>query len=279
MLPPVLGDPVTLGQVTFGETDAFGVQWVLSKLGGWSDGVESTGEGTQRAGADGLWLSPANLAGRVLTVEGALFASDWYDAEDALARLRASIPLSLLGTLRVGGNVGQEVMVRQEGALLVEGYGAERRFSFSLIAPDPRRYSVDEVSVSTGLPSTEGGLSLPISLPVSIDATLLSGSLTVANEGDLPTPPRFTLTGPVPAGARITLAGSGASLLVPDAVASGRSLVIDAGEQSAVLDGVAARRVVGTWFSLPPGESTVLFSAPVYNAGSLLTLTYRSAWR
>jgi hypothetical protein len=271
---------VTLGDITLGQTDDFGVEWILSSLTGWDAGP-STGGVEQRASAHGGWLDTAYLAPRSVAVEGSLIANTWDDAEAALDRLYAAIPLNAPGWLYVNGGARTlQALVRQDGDPLVERSGGWARFSLAFVAPDPRRYSNTETTASTGLPQTSGGLSLPFSLPVSIGATTTAGVLTVTNEGNMAAPWTATLTGPVPAGATITHRGLSKTLRFPHAVDAGRTLAVAYdGSLSALLDGTAGRVVTGSPFFLEPGANEIAFAAPSYDAASLLSLTFRSAWK
>lgn len=280
--------PVTLGAVTFGEVDSFGVEWILSRFDGWTDGLASTGQATQRSAADGAWVGQAYYGPRTLTLEGTGIASTWDAAEAAKGRLLESVPLNVLAPLTVATGTPRQAFVRQAEQPLVSILGGALTFSLSLIAPDPLLYSTAVETVSTRLPQTIGGVSLPISLPISIGATVTAGTLTVTNVGNADTWPTFRIDGPCPAGATITLAATGATLTVPSEIPAGRFLLIETNpsRRGAWMDGTAARVVVGTWFTFPgvsddnpTGTSTVAFGAPSYDAGALLTSTYRAAYK
>jgi hypothetical protein len=271
---------VSIGAITFGATDDYGVEWILESLKGWDDPPASTGGTQQRAADHGLWTSTAYYSGRTIEVEGSLLASSWAGASEALDRLWGAIPISALDWLYVAeGARTLCAKVRQDSDPLVERNTGWAKFSLSLIAPDPRRYDVNETTASTGLPTTTGGLALPLTLPLTIGATTTAGVLTVTNAGNMATRPTFTVDGPVPAGASITHRSSGKTLRIPDGVPSGRTLTIDTDKRTALLDGTAARVVTGTWFEYDPGSNDVAFSAPSYNSTALLTSVSRSAWR
>lgn len=269
----------TLGGVTLGRVDAFGVLWILEDLVGW-DTVGTTGQTEQRAADHGGWINPAYYTARLIEITGSLIANDEESATAALSRLSTAIPLSTLDTFTVDeGFRSLQAAVRQEGDPIFASSRGKARFSLSLTAPDPRRYGTVLISASTGLPITTGGLSLPITLPVSIGATVSSGVLSVTNDGDFPTAPVFKITGPCPPGATITLVSTGATLRFAEAIPAGRQLVIDTATQTALLDGIAPRTVTGTWFSYPPGPNDVAFSASSFDPDALLTSEHRAAWR
>lgn len=270
-------DPVTLGDITFGQVDGFGVEWILSTFGGWTDSAPSTGGSQQRAADHGAWIDGAYYGARVLTMEGYAVAGSWDAAEAAGNRLLGAVPLSMLEPLVVGTSIPRQVLVRQEGQPLVEVVNHWARFSLSLLAPDPRRYSVAVTTVETGLPTTTGGLSLPLSLPLSIGATVASGVLTATNSGNMATRPTLTVYGPV-GPFSITHRGTGQVLRFHESIPAGRRLVLDTDRRRALLDGTAGRRVTGSWFEYAPGDNEVAFAAD-YNEDARLVSEHRSAWR
>lgn len=270
-----------LGDLVLGATDEHGVEWLLEGLSGW-DAVGSTGSVEQRASDHGGWLSPAFYAPRLVEVSGSLLAASWDAASRALDRLWQAVPLSTLDTLYVAETERTlTALVRQEGDPLTERRGGWARFSLSLIAPDPRRYAVDVTTVETGLGSTAGGLSLPVTLPLSIAADTTSGVLVAVNGGNMGTRPTLTVHGPVDPFTITHRGGEGVSrtLRYHEAVPAGRFLVIDTDKRTALLDGTTTRRLTGTWFEYEPGDNEVVFSATSYSSTARLVSEHRNAWR
>lgn len=261
-----------------GAVDQFGVRWLLEKVIGWDGSPGSTSETQQRSADHGSWASLAHLAQRVIQVEGS-FSADWTTANAAKDRLLAAVPVSDLAPLvLVGAGAPMTTMVRQEGEFNVEGNQATTRFSFSLLAPDPRKYGVEASAVETGLPSSSGGLSLPLSLPLSVGGAATSGVLTVVNEGNIASPVMLTVSGPCPP-FEITRRGSGETLRFPDSLAAGRTVVIDGDRRRALLDGTVLTLLTGSWFDLEPGVNEIAFSAASYNPSARARSESRSAWR
>lgn len=279
-MPGVDYATLTIGDVTMSGVDEFGVEWTLTGLDGWWDGWVGQVGSAPRQGAHGSWPAPVWAGPRVVQVEGALRARSWDDASLAWDRLVASIPFSALSPMAVAirGVPAQMAQVRQAGRPAASRFESGIDFSLSFEAPDPRRYSVDEQVVSTGLPITTGGRSLPISLPLSIGATVASGRLQVLNAGNEAAPVVLEVMGPVSAGATVTNLSTGQRLAVPEAVPSGQTLVIDSVSHTARIDG-SSRTVTGTWFDLAPGVNEVAFGAPSYDPAAQLTIRYRHAWR
>lgn len=256
-----------------------GVWQELEPIDGWDSPAAVTERTEQRNADHGAWVKPGYYEARTLELKGMLIGQDWAGLMAAWATLRAQVPSFDPVTLVVAqkGAPLLQTSVIQGGEALLNQNAAEWEFSFSLIAADPRRYAIDVTTAATGLPVTTGGLSLPISLPLSIGATTTSGLISVTNAGDMPTRPTLTITGPCPP-CSITHS-SGRRLSIPDAVPAGRSLVLDVDSRTAVLDGTASRVVTGTWFDLDPGVNTIQFSATTYDSSALLSVSFRSAWR
>ena len=270
----------TLGDVTFGVVNDDGVRVHLAAVKGWYDGAGSTGAVEPRVNDDGGWPSPSFMAPRGVEFLLRLRGSSWVHLNATIERIVGAIPLRTLEPLTVYDNGTVRVAwVRQEGDPVVVRRGVGADISLSLIAPDPRKYDTAVQSASTGLPQTTGGMSLPLSLPLTIGATVSSGVLVANNAGNVATRPTLKLYGPTPADTRITHRGTGQTLRIPEAVDAGRFLLLDVDNRRALLDGTALRRVTGAWFDYAPGDNEVALSASTYNPDALLVSEHRSAWR
>jgi hypothetical protein len=255
-----------------------GQQVNLGKLEGWWDAAPSTGATTQKVNEHGAFLGPGYYGARVIQAEARIDGWAPGDSLAVAAAIQACLDVDTLRPLAVTDELGTRYAdVRQEGDPIVVRQGNRVVLSLSMVAPDSRKYSGAQ-SASTGLPVSSGGFSLPVVLPVTIGGTSLPGSVVLVNNGDVDSNPTFTVTGPVPAGATIADL-SGRALRIAEAVPAGRSLVIDTKSRTALLDGVANRTVTGSWPVLRPGSNTFVFNASAYDAGALLTVSYRSAWR
>lgn len=268
----------TIGDLLFGGIDPFGTRVYLVDIKGWhSSGT--TGSVQQRAADDGGWLTPAYLTPRPVELVLRLRGRDFPSIGSSLDRIINSVPVKALADLNVFDHAQQLVAaVRQNGDILVDRKAAAATVSIPLIAPDHRRYSPVLEVASTGLPTSSGGLSLPVRLPVSLGATSTTGRVLILNSGNESTPPIFTVHGPCPP-CTITQLGTGRQLQVPDAIPAGHFLTIDVDKHTALLDGTASRVVTGTWFMLPPGESQVAFTGGPYDPGANLQVAWRSASR
>lgn len=270
----------TLGSlsVPHDHVDSMGVQWGVDYIDG-LDGLGDTGSVEQFPADIGGWMTPAFHTPRELEIIGWLVSPHWAFTSTAVNQLKAALPISTLTDLVVSvpGEADRLYRVRQSGKPLFKREGRFCNYSLSVVAPDPRGYSVDEVVTSTGLPTSTGGLTTPFTLPTPIDAVVTSGVLTVINEGDMPTSPVLRVNGPCPP---FTLRhNSGRTLSYPRPVDAGRYIELDTSNRTALEDGTAARYVAGSWFDYAPGTNTVTFAASSFDAGALLTSTHRHAWK
>nr|WP_238355934.1 phage tail domain-containing protein [Kribbella sandramycini] len=153
-------------------------------------------------------------------------------------------------------------------------------FSIGLVAPDPLTYSATQHVESAGLPVTTGGLSVPFTVPFSVNAVTVSGVVAVDNVGKAAVAPRVIFYGPVER-PKITHLGTGESLQLNMDLASGEWLDLDLDRHTAMLNGVSSRRgyVSGQWFELAPGNNLLAFNSPTYSAGAEAQIVWRDAWK
>ncbi|MFD8577403.1 hypothetical protein ACFV1H_18970 [Streptomyces virginiae] len=274
--------PVTLGSLPLSVVDDAEVTWLNTDLKGWSSpGLRA--EFQPRQADHGAWASPVYLDSRPITITGMIAAPTTTARDAAIEQLIAAA--SLTDTiLTVEDSVPKRATVRRSGEVLVEllgPYGAT--YSLLVTAPDPRRYSTVLQSQTTGLPSVTGGLTLPITLPISFSTTSTGGAFTLVNEGTIATRPTFTVTGPA-ANFVISCTSPGGAvtqLTYSDSIGVGDTLVIDTDAHTVMLNGTVSRRryLSGTWPEILPASSlSVQWSALAYDAAAMLTGTCRSAW-
>ncbi|MFD5675622.1 phage distal tail protein [Streptomyces sp. NPDC127040] len=276
------GRRVDLGPLSLGTVDDAGTAWHLQELEGW-DSAEVRSEHSLRESDHGGWASPVYLGIRPISIGGKVEAADLSALDAAVEQLLAAVALTDT-TLVVYEGIPKQVTVRRSGKPLVRLL-TDRVAEYSLMvtAADPRRYSTTLQTQSTALPSTTGGLTEPVTLPILISTTTVAGSITLVNEGTIATRPTFTVEGPV-TNPTITVQypdGTVRALLYSSALEAGDQLVIDTDLHSAVLNGTTSRRLYlsGQWAEIPPGTSVeVGWYADTYDAAALLTGTVRSAW-
>lgn len=247
------------------------------------------GEPRDRAGAHGQLPPRQLLSGRLLRWAVNVLGDDGDEVEELLAALASALApvtpeegtLDLLIRL-VGGRtyLARGVVTRTAGD---DSYLPQltplRDVEFT--ATDPRFYSAEEHQAEAPAPETSGGLGFPHGFPHAF-GTATSGALALANEGNFWTPPVVTieagaggLTNPT-----YTLGETGEVMRIAIALAEGESLTIDHDARTVLLGGTASRstavdRSVSSWFELPPGDSTLDFTA---SGEGTLTVAWRDAW-
>jgi hypothetical protein len=274
------GRMANLGTLPLGQVDDQGVAWFLQKLDGW-DSAEVRSESQLREADHGAWASPVYLGERPITLSGTLVAPDLATLDGAADRLRA---LPLTGAvLTVMETEPKRAVVRRSGRTLIE-YQTDTAATYSVLvtAEDPRLYATTETVTPLRLPSIAGGMTLPVTFPLTIDATVIAGDTVVVNDGSIETLPQIRIDGPVsqPLVSVTGPDGTSTSLLYGGDIAAGDWLDLDCDAHTAYYNGTASRRslVTGAWPSLPPGASNLAFRAGAYSAAATLTVTYRSAW-
>lgn len=271
-----------LGSIPLGETDADGNDWILYDIEGWLAPASSSGTVTPRTARNGGWRSKAFYAPKGLTLRGTVVSAA-PNVGDIVDRLVDAIPLDIPQALTVFGVNYEDrlTFVRQEGEpdiAIVSPY--EASFSIGLVAPDPLKYGSIEQVAATNLPSSVGGLTVPFSVPFSINSVTVSGSAQVDNSGNAVTYPRVIIYGPVD-DARLTNVATGETLFTNLDIAAGEYLDLDFANHTAYLNGTASRRgnVSGTWFSLAPGTNFIAFNSPTYSAAASAQIIWRDAWK
>jgi hypothetical protein len=278
---------VSLGDIMFGAVDADGVAWRVQAedgLQGW-DSPEIRAELTQRVGDHGSWADPVLLGERPITLAGLIDAPDPARLDDAMERLRDAVSLTPT-PLIVYETTPKRALVRRSAKLLLTYItDTQAKFSALVTAEDPRRYEVDEQTGSTGLPSTTGGLTFPVTFPVAFSAVTVAGEIRADNVGGFETRPVLVIDGPVVAPSVIAQYpdGSVRQLAYSQTLATGDQLVIDTDAHTVRLNGDVSRRrylaAPAGWPAIPAkGSLLIQFRASTYNANSMLTARWRSAW-
>ncbi|MFG3709219.1 hypothetical protein ACGF7U_31435 [Micromonospora sp. NPDC047670] len=244
-------------------------------------------QGGARAWSDGSW-SGAEWAEQVTVpmrlVVMAAGAADYVQLMSHL--LAAFAPSSVDVDLRfVMG--GTEYLMRGRPRLVdpesrhVDGHVYVQA---AFVATDPTVYSGVEQTVTLELPSTVGGLTVPMTLPATVPATVTSGRALIANAGTKPTGLRLRIDGPVvePRVSLLTPAGT-AIVRVWLTLEAGQWLDVDTAARTVYANGTASRRGLTTaegagWPVLPSGIHEVAFNAALYNTDARASVTWRDAW-
>lgn len=256
---------------------------VFEELKGWWKPPPSTGSVTQRDYQDGGWADTAYHFPRVLVLKGSLIGDDPLAVRDAFEEFVGGLSINELFPLVVeeGGTV-RHAMVRRELDAHVSWHGGGvASFDLQFVAPDWRRFSGDGSgpthSQTVHLPIAQGGRVRPYTLPSTINAVRISGSVDITNQGTAPAHVVATFEGPV----------SSPSVRMPDGqwmtfaldVLEGQALVVDFTARTILLNGVSRRGTArGQWLVFGPGINSLTFDAASYTPNARMTVDWYDAW-
>jgi tail protein len=245
------------------------------------------------AWADGGWSGhewadmvtvPINVL--VKTEDGSRGTPAWLALQQALAAAFAPSHVDLPLTFTVSDDAadsyviyGRPRLVEPLAETAFRGWALARA---AFRALDPLVYSGTEHEEVLVLPLVAGGLEVPFTVPFTIGASVISGTVLLTNSGTASTGLVLQIAGPVTQ-PRVTLQapdGSTKTLRYLDSLGSGEVLTLDTRARTAYLGGGVSRRgrIAGDWFLLEPGTSELTFGAATYDGASTLTVTWRSAY-
>ncbi len=195
-------------------TEPFQVEWRSNLWGGTDAAVAMTGldgwlnwqlrgSNADRPGRHGSFPGLKRLTERTVEVE----LTSMSDDAALLSAIRTATvpeedPVEEPLVIWAGTTEPQRVMARLERRAIPTDYDwsvGHHRCTLQWVATDPRRYSLAEyTSPMIGLVSPGiGGLSFPMSFPLSFGTPGTPGVLTVTNAGEAVTWPTYVITGPV----------------------------------------------------------------------------------
>lgn len=273
-----------IGALNLNGVDEFGVQWVTDKDGvkGWG-APQGTLEVVQKTRQSGGWAGLSYPKPRPMTVSGTAVAPSVELASDALDRLNDACSLddTLLTVVESGRS--RWCTVRRDGEV-IPAWLSEVAFTWSVqfVALDPRKFA-DQLTATTVLPSSSGGLVYPHVYPYEIDAVTVSGQVSLENVGNIAGPVTLRIDGPC-TGPVITHVGSGLALVFASSLVlgAGEWLTVDMEARSVMANDQASRSgyvVSRGWSQFTPGMNTWAFTAASYDPASRLTVTATPAWK
>lgn len=262
-----------------------GTPYTLVDFNPWTRSARSD-QTAARAWADGSW-SGAQFAEAVtvpMTIHTkAASVAEWNSLHEQL--LAAFGPASTDVELRwkLPGMAerlmfGRPQMVEPDVHLVRRGRSVA---TAAFVGLDPKTYSGDLHSVALGLPSVSGGLLVPVTAPLTVDAVVTAGRVSLLNVGTAPVGLTLRIDGPVSQPRVSVLSGSDLSTLqINITLVTGQWLDIDTGARTVYMNGTASRRgnASGVFPVLPAGQSDLAFDAAVFDVG-MLTASWRDAWR
>jgi phage-related protein len=230
----------------------------------------------------GGWTGESFDRPRIISAVGTLYrdtgddVADGLAIEDTLDRIKAAVTTADTKVVSTQFTRDRWVMAHKDDEVITD-HAVANFATWSLqMASDDYRMFGDELSAVTGLPSTSGGLTVPFTVPFTIDAVTVSGQVSLVNPGKAPGPVRLRIDGPV-TGPVVTHVGSGAQLVFSAAltIGVGEWLDIDMEAHTVLANGQSGRSpwiASRGWSSFEPGQNTWAFSASLFDPDSKLTV-------
>lgn len=234
---------------------------------------------------DGYFSGRDFLNGRNLTFTLQVMNDANGSMQTYLAQLKANLTPQQTGTgslqfILPGRNLQLlNARVRKREIVLDPEYVYGRSIAHvEMFCPDPRIY--DNATQTLNLtPSSGLGRVYDRIYNLVYNTGVAGNSGTATNNGNTTTWPTFTITGPCTNPVVLNSTTSAAISFV--VTMSGNDvLVIDPELRSVTLNGVSARNLLlnsSTWWGLPPGSTTIGFSAQS-SSGATLAATWRNAY-
>ena len=281
---------VTLGGLSLvADPDAFGVTWrcPMARIDGWWGSPAPVMETKQRPRAHGVWVGDAWLPGRSVSLYGWCEADTRAQVIDALDRLSGAAALTDTTLTIADSGRTLSAVVRRTGEFPPQWiHSRAARWTVQLFAADPRKLG-SQLSASTGVPSTSGGVTVPFTVPFSIASTVVSGQVSLTNPGTIDGPVWLRIDGPPNPGdpalvaPRVTHVNSGRSLVFGSSISlgNGEFLTVDMQRREVLAQGQASRAGYVTdrgWSTFEPGVNEWAFAAQ--SGTGTLTVTTNPAW-
>jgi hypothetical protein len=277
------GDPVALGELLLNSVDANGVTWILEEIN-WDDSPASTAELTQRARGHGATSSEGFFTSMVYTLTGVIMAPTVALGVAARNALSAAVTLDEFQmTVAEGDSILHSMVKRQDQIIFKRINPTDRTFSIQIAAKDPRKFG-DLTTATTRLPFSEGGLTFPVTFPITFTGVSGTGVVRVNNPGNVAAPVWLRIDGPIPAGGwSITHQGKQQTLTFATALelGAGEFVTVDMDRREVLAQGQAPRSGYVTsrgWFDLDPGDNDIAFSSQNYSSTATLTISTKPSW-
>lgn len=276
-----VNDTCSFGGVTFGQTDSFGVEMYFLGITGW-DATDSTVQAVQKGTGDGGFATPAWLVPRAFTIDGAIVAPDRPALVAAMDRISGAASINPQNLTVSNGGAVRYVIAQRQGAITrTAETDIYIEFTIQFLAVDPRKFAA-ALGASTGLPSSSGGLTVPFTVPFSINSAVVTGQCALTNPGNALGSVVLRIDGPVTA-PQITHVGTGASIIFASSysLVAGNWLTIDMDDHTILENDQAGRATFVTsrgWSSFEPGPNVWSFAASSFNFAARLTVTATPAW-
>lgn len=285
----IFGDLVTVNDFTFNTDTPIFYDFRIDAIQGWDDGPDLDIVISEYGVADGGSVGFFPAKSKYMQIDGYVFCGDRGGMEAVKTILGQAFPRNLDLVLKRYSPVAKQMTVRRASKIEFphdnDGFQDALRFSVSVVATDPFRYSVAETVATTGISTPdESGRTYPRVYPLVYNP--VSGSdtgnlgVTVNNAGNANSYPVTILEGPLNAGGwQIANDTTGQRLTFNVSLAAGQTLEIDHANHSLMFNGFPyVARAEGEWWPLVPGDNFVRLTSSVFDAAASMEIHARSAW-
>ena len=264
-------------------------KYLITGISGWDDVPEVISGSAVRPRRHGSWPGGLLTTKRVVVIDLEILPDDSGTVTANLKALRKAMAVDDTErplTIDLDYGMDEEVInARVTSAIypMGQGYGSRRGASIEFTASDPRRYISTWNTKIFGTRTRTVIPQYPVKYPKKYVTYSKPGELVAINEGDIATPPKFTVEGPIKNPTiRILDAKGTRKISFNVEVGVNQDFVID------VLNGTA-RMSGGNYYGdsrgalledmdLRPGSSTINFSGTGNNSqNARLTVAWRSA--
>lgn len=272
--------------------DDNGCEWhvTFQDVSGLFDGVASTLKTSEKAMTDGWYGNLPRLQGRTITVEGYIIGRCTESCVRSWNAFKSVLDCAGMSLVARLGDIGRQVQVLQSAAApLVKWAGVNMlKFSFGLTSLSSCLYGLDAVSGFSNLPKTSGGMTFPYRFEGFTGSlshwmwseTVISGRMSLSNEGSAPSPVMIRIDGPV-VDPQVSHIRSGHVIAFNMSLGSGHYVTVNGVTHEILIDGTdpARGRVVRReWSQADPGENVWAFSASEYSATARMSVSFYPAY-
>lgn len=259
------------------------VKFGITDVDGWDGGTAATTKRSQRARHSGSTSGSRYSGARHVALKGWIRGRNparMLPAQDAL--LKACSLSDVAMTVTEWGVDRWVTVSREDEPIITRKRRDYSEYSLQVGSDDWRKFGAD-LSGSTFLPASSGGLTVPFTVPFTIASTVVSGQVSLVNPGNEAGPVKLRIDGPC-TGPVVTHVSTGQALVFSSSLVlqSGEWLDVDMEAHTILANGQASRAGWVTrrgWSAFDPGANTWTFSATEYDSASKLTVTTMPAWQ
>jgi|SRR5579885_3669638 len=240
-----------------------------------------------RAGEDGARITAALYGSRIITIQGSIRATTAADFETYRKALIAScalqrdangypIPLTLEFTTNAGASYFCNVIPQQPQVSIT--YPTLANYMLTLVVADHRVYLNGQQTSGQVSTPQGGGFLYPAIYPVTLGGSS-GGNVTLANSGNIETPPTLTLHGTL-TNPYILNETTGEWMQLTATLGASDVVVIDMNEKTITLNGTSllSAKVSGSsWWDLNPGDNLISLSSGSTSDNGWLEVTWYNA--